>query len=227
MRAVSPSEVWRGVETQGLKNCFAEPLCIRCFVKFLQNLVILLRSLTTVSARARTIIKTEIITRSSTMQAPTVPVDSGLKIKLPYERQDRVSFDTTMAQFEQEEAVLEARNADNQQQALSDSQPEQSPGKLASSQQCNSVTIAFMRLVWVGLVLVTLVLFTVLATMVARPPSQGLHALAAPYAMDVGCFEECVDALPSPPQGTMQCKATCGWGVSPSADVIRGLYPPI
>jgi hypothetical protein len=161
------------------------------------------------------------------MQAPTAL--GGLKISLPYERQDRVSFDTTMAQFEQEEAVLEARNADKQQQqALTDSQqPEQNPVKLALSQQCNSVTIAFMRLVWVGLVLVTLVLFTVLATMVARPPSQGLHALAAPYAMDVGCFEECVDALPSPPQGTMQCKATCGWGVSPSADVIRGLYPPI
>ena len=160
------------------------------------------------------------------MQAPTAL--GGLKITLPYERQDRVSFDTTMAQFEQEEAVLEARNADKQQQALTDSQqPEQNPVKLALSQQCNSVTIAFMRLVWVGLVLVTLVLFTVLATMVARPPSQGLHALAAPYAMDVGCFEECVDALPSPPQGTMQCKATCGWGLSPSADGIRGLYPPI
>ena len=214
-------------------NCCRTP--IRCFVKFLQNLVIHFIShskSTSVSApRARTIIKTEIITRSSTMQAPTVPVDSGLKIKLPYERQDRVSFDTTMAQFEQEEAVLEARNADNQQQALSDSQqPEQSPGKLASSQQCNSVTIAFMRLVWVGLVLVTLVLFTMLATMVARPRSIFDHALAAPYAMEFGwkdCFEECVDALPSPPQGTMQCKATCGWGLSPSADGIRGLYPPI
>lgn len=165
------------------------------------------------------------------MQAPAAPVDSGLKIKLPYERQDRVSFDTTMAQFEQEEAVLEARNADKQQQALTDSQqPEQNTVKLALSQQCNSVTVACMRLVWVGLVLVTLVLFTVLATMVARPPSLFDHALAAPYAMDVGwkdCFEECVDALPSPPQGTMQCKATCGWGISPSADVIRGLYPPI
>ena len=165
------------------------------------------------------------------MQAPAAPVDSGLKIKLPYERQDRVSFDTTMAQFEQEEAVLEARNADKQQQALTDSQqPEQNTVKLALSQQCNSVTVACMRLVWVGLVLVTLVLFTVLATMVARPPSLFDHALAAPYAMDVGwkdCFEECVDSLPSPPQGTMQCKATCGWGISPSADVIRGLYPPI
>ena len=48
------------------------------------------------------------------MQAPTAL--GGLKITLPYERQDRVSFDTTMAQFEQEEAVLEARNADKQQQ---------------------------------------------------------------------------------------------------------------
>ena len=36
------------------------------------------------------------------MQAPTAL--GGLKITLPYERQDRVSFDTTMAQFEQEEA---------------------------------------------------------------------------------------------------------------------------
>ena len=163
------------------------------------------------------------------MQAPTAL--GGLKITLPYERQDRVSFDTTMAQFEQEEAVLEARNADKQQQALTESQqPEQNSVKQALSQQCNSVTIAFMRLVWVGLVLVTLVLFTVLATLVARPPLLFDHALAAPYAMDVGwkdCFEECVDALPSPPQGTMQCKATCGWGISPSADVIRGLYPPI